>query len=91
MDDDRRQPRPAPPTRFRRSCSADGSWRQLTSADDAGGWAALDPGLDGCGAPPFGYATDQLLTWAGPWVTFRSDGLVMDFTALGVREIGPLP
>ncbi len=38
---------------------------------------------------PFRYAADQVMTWAGPWVTFRSDSVVMEFKWLSVREVGP--
>ena len=70
--------------------NADGTWTQLGSANDTGGWTVDDPAVDGCSSMPFAYAADQRLTWAGPWVTFRSDAMAIDFTALSVHEIAPL-
>lgn len=71
---------------------ANGDWKMLTETDDVpGAWSASNGELDGCAAPPFSFSRDQLLTWAGPWVIFRSDSLGMDFRWLSVREISPLP
>jgi hypothetical protein len=70
---------------------ADGTWQKLSETDDSGGWASTDAAIDGCTSAPFSYAPDQLLSWAAPWVTFRSDSLAMDFKQLSVREIDPLP
>lgn len=71
--------------------NADGDWKRLTQTDDmADGWQASDPDLDGCTAAPFSYQRAQLLTWAGPWVIFRSDSVAMDFRWLSAREIDPL-
>jgi hypothetical protein len=70
---------------------ADGQWQRLTQTDDsAGSWAASNSSLDGCTAAPFGFQRAQLLSWAGPWVTFRSDSVAMDFRWLTVREIDAL-
>ena len=70
---------------------ADGQWSQLTQADDNGcDWVAQDASLDGCTGSPFFYSKSQLLSWAGPWATFRSDSIEMDFRWLSVREIEPL-
>jgi hypothetical protein len=69
--------------------NADGQWMDVARIEDAGDWLA--PGLDGCDAPPFRYTPSQVLDWAGPWVTFRSDAIDMDFKWLSVREIDPLP
>ena len=72
--------------------NADGTWSKVTEVDDTkGSWAATSTTLDGCTSAPFSYVPDQLLTWAGPWVTFRSDSIEMDFKWLSVREVGPLP
>jgi len=71
---------------------ASGNWALATQTDDTpGGWAASSTTLDGCSMPPFGYGSSQILGWAGPWVTFRSDAMTIEFRALSVREIGPLP
>jgi hypothetical protein len=71
--------------------NADGNWSRLTQTDDtAGGWAAADSALDGCTAAPFAYQRNQLLSWSGPWVIFRSDSMEMDFRWLSVREIDAL-
>jgi hypothetical protein len=69
--------------------TGDGRWRMISQTDDSGGWQARDPNLDGCGAAPFGYQLDQILSWRGPWVTFRADALAFDFKRLSVREIVP--
>ncbi len=70
---------------------ADGVFRKVTELDDTkGSWAAPAGSLDGCDAAPFSYKLDQLMTWAGPWVTFRSDSIETDFKWLSVREIAPL-
>jgi hypothetical protein len=71
--------------------AANNSWQRLTQLDDKPGFWRAGTALDGCGSAPFGYADDQLITWAGPWLTFRSDSIAMDFKALTVREIPPLP
>jgi hypothetical protein len=68
---------------------ADGRWVQVAETDDTGGWVARDPSMDGCGAPPFGFTTDQILSWAGPYVTFRADAIGFDFKWLSIREIHP--
>ncbi len=62
----------------------------MLDVDDTGGWNAQTATIDGCGAAPFSYAVDQLITWAGPYVTFRVDNLVYDFKWASVREIAPL-
>jgi hypothetical protein len=67
---------------------ADGEWKMLTQTDDTkGGWRSETSSLDGCTGAPFLYARDQLLSWAGPWVIFRSDSVAMDFRWLSAREI----
>ena len=76
--------------------SATGAWAKVFEIDDAGGWPAKPPHggeapLNGCGAPPFGYAEDQLITWAGPTVTFRADNVEYDLKWASVREVEPLP
>jgi hypothetical protein len=73
---------------------ADGTWSLASSFDDTGSGAGRWPAstdLDGCGAAPYGYASDQVLTWAGPWLGFRSDCQGIDFEWLSAREIAPLP
>jgi hypothetical protein len=68
---------------------ADNTWTKVSEAIDAGGWAAEDS-LDECGTSPFGYREDQLLSWAGPYATFRSDSADYDFKWYSVRELDPL-
>jgi hypothetical protein len=71
--------------------NGDGQWKMLTLTDDEkGSWRAETADLDGCTAAPLSYARDQVLTWAGPWVIFRSDSVAMDFRWLSAREIDPL-
>lgn len=67
-----------------------GSFTRWSSYDDGSGWASTD-GLDGCDQAPIGYASDQLITWAGPTFLFRSDCQGLDFRWLSVREVGPIP
>ena len=71
--------------------NADGNWEKMSEVKDSGGWqgGAGDP--DGCGAAPFNYADDQLITWAGPHVNFRFDNLSADLKWLSAREIDALP
>jgi hypothetical protein len=72
--------------------AATGDWHKVTESDDRfGGWFATVPNINGCGAAPFAYKPDEIITWAGPFVTFRSDNLVFDFKWASVREIAPLP
>lgn len=74
---------------------ANNNWSLLEVKDDTGNWFAdpLRPNapIDGCENPPFNYETFQVLTWAAPWVTFRSDNVDWDLKSLSVREISPLP
>jgi hypothetical protein len=70
---------------------ATGRWQKVTETDDTGAWSTTAGQMDGCDAAPYGYATDEILNWAGPWVTFRSDALAIEFRWLSVREIGPRP
>ena len=51
-------------------------------------WTAY--GLDGTDAAPYSIASNQLITWAGPYAGFRADNVSLDFKALSVREIAPL-
>jgi hypothetical protein len=72
--------------------NGDGNWQQLAQTDDTpGSWKARMSDLDGCTDAPFSFQADQLMTWAGPWVIFRSDSMAIDFRALSAREIAPLP
>jgi hypothetical protein len=72
--------------------NASGDWALLTQGDDTpGSWSASNQALDGCTTPPFSYRPDQLMTWAGPWLIFRSDSIAVDFRWLSAREIAPLP
>jgi hypothetical protein len=68
----------------------DGNWRKVTEVRDTGGWAG-GGAIDGCGASPFNFKQDQLVTWAGPYVNFRFDNLSTDFKWMSAREIDPLP
>jgi hypothetical protein len=69
---------------------ANGKWTKISSYTDENGsghdWSAKAT-IDGTDQPPYNIAFNQLLTWAGPWVGFRSDEMEMDFTLLSVREI----
>jgi hypothetical protein len=67
----------------------DGTWTQVAITDDTGGWKAGDSYMNGCGKSPYGYQVDQIMDWAGPWVTFRADSIAIDFKWLSVREIQP--
>lgn len=71
---------------------AAGTFTKVAEVDDsaANPWSARTATMNGCTAAPYGYTTSQLLTFAGPWVTFRSDGLAFQFSGLSVREIDPL-
>lgn len=71
--------------------NADGNWQKLAETDDTTGWSAGNSSIDGCTEAPFSYAADQLITWAGPWIVFRSDSIAIDFRWLSAREIAPLP
>ena len=72
--------------------AASGQFERVAVEDDRpGAWPSRTPTLDGCGELPFGYASGTAMTWAGPWVTFRSDAMATDFKWLSVREIAPLP
>jgi hypothetical protein len=70
---------------------ANGTWALATSADDVGAWNASIPNMNGCGAAPFGYQVNEIITWAGPWVSFRVDNMTYQFKDLSVREIDALP
>jgi hypothetical protein len=71
--------------------NANGRWEKLAEADDKTGWSASDASINGCTDAPFSYTPDQLITWAGPWIVFRSDSVAIDFRWLSAREIAPLP
>jgi hypothetical protein len=70
---------------------ASGDWAQVASTEDRGDWSARDPKIDGCGEPPFAFTPTQILTWAGPWATFRTDSTSADYKWLSVREVAALP
>ena len=70
---------------------ASGDWVRVATAEDRGDWIAREPKIDGCGAPPFAYTPAQVLTWAGPWATFRTDSTSADYKWISVREIASLP
>jgi hypothetical protein len=68
----------------------DGNWQKINDVRDTGGWAGgANP--DGCGAAPFNYKNDQIITWAGPHVNWRFDFVSADIKWFSVREIDPLP
>ncbi len=69
--------------------AGNGQWARYSVATDSGKWVA--PGLDGCDDAPYGYKAEMVLTWAGPFVTFRADNLDFDFKWASAREIAPLP
>jgi hypothetical protein len=70
-----------------------GAWTKVSEVTDQNGvgkdWAASATSLDGATAAPYSYALNELITWAGPWVSFRSDNMEMEFKKLSVREIDP--
>ena len=72
---------------------ANGNWTKISSYTDQNGigndWAAT--AMNGTDQTPYDIAFNQLLTWAGPWVCFRSDEIGMVFKELSVREIDPTP
>ena len=68
---------------------ADGNWDLVGETNDTGGWTARDTYMNGCAKAPYKYETDQIIAWAGPWVTFRADALATDFKWFSVREIQP--
>jgi hypothetical protein len=70
---------------------ATGAWKKVAEADDTEKWLARTTTINGCTAAPFFYALDQVITWAGPNVTFRVDNLDYDFKWASAREIAPLP
>jgi hypothetical protein len=68
---------------------ADNRWVKVSETIDSGGWTA-EESLGPCARAPFNYRPDQILSWAGPYVTFRSDSAAYDFKWYSVREIAPL-
>ena len=68
--------------------NATGQWAKVSETNDSGGWTGANN--DGCGAAPFHYASDQIITWAGPFVLFRFDNVEADVKWLSVREIAAL-
>jgi hypothetical protein len=72
-----------------------GTWTKISELTDQNGigndWIAGTTTMDGATAAPYSYVRNQLITWAGPFVCFRSDNLAMDFKKLSVREIDRLP
>jgi hypothetical protein len=58
------------------------TWKKIHEYVDKGGWGST---MNRCGG-----ATDQLITWGSPVVTFRWDNTAnVDFRNLSVREIHP--
>jgi hypothetical protein len=58
-------------------------WQLVNVEEDhpsAGSWGS---GATGCDAP----ATDQVMLWGGPWITFRWDGTTSSTRLMSVREI----
>ena len=62
------------------------NWTKVTDVIDNGGWYARSSDKEfysaGCDRPK-----DYIITNGGPIVTFRADGIVLDFKNLSVREI----
>jgi hypothetical protein len=62
------------------------NWTRVTDVIDNGGWYARSSDKEfysaGCDRPK-----DYIITNGGPIVTFRADGVVLDFKNLSVREI----
>jgi hypothetical protein len=68
----------------------DGNWQKINEVRDTGGWAG-GSNPDGCGAAPFNYKDDQIITWAGPHVNWRFDFVSADIKWFSAREVDPLP
>jgi hypothetical protein len=69
---------------------ANGSWVLQTHYDDVPGWAATE--LDAnAGSAPYNYPLDMVITWAGPYVTYRADLMDFEMKWNSIREIDPLP
>jgi hypothetical protein len=64
------------------------NWTKVTDVIDNGGWYARSSDKEfysvDCDRPK-----DYIITNGGPIVTFRADGIVLDFKNLSVREIRP--
>jgi hypothetical protein len=64
------------------------NWTKVTDVIDNGGWYARNSDKEfysvDCDRPK-----DYIITNGGPIVTFRADGIVLDFKNLSVREIRP--
>jgi hypothetical protein len=71
--------------------NGDGGWVAASSVTDVGRWDANTNTIDSCNKTPYGYSTHEIITWAGPWATFRSDNIVTTFKWLSIREVDPLP
>jgi hypothetical protein len=70
---------------------ASGTWQRVNSATDTkGAWVLPDDNeMDGCTSEPYSIDRAAPFHWAGPWVIFRADGMLLDFKALSIREIPP--
>lgn len=64
------------------------SWKKVTDIIDNGGWYSRSSDeeffIADCGK-----MRDQIIVEPGPFVTFRTDNLILDFKNLSVREIDP--
>lgn len=67
-------------------------WVQGSVSDDVGTWNSRTTTIDGCDAAPYNYVWNAtIMTWAGPWASFRSDSQTINVRAMSIREIAPLP
>ena len=65
------------------------TWNKVTEIIDSGGWYSTSTDREFF-SEDCGRARDHIITEAGPFVTFRTDNLILDFKNLSVREIDPL-
>jgi hypothetical protein len=64
------------------------SWKKVTELIDSGGWYSRSS-VEEFFSADCGKMRDQIIAEPGPYVIFRSDGLILDFKNLSVREINP--
>lgn len=70
------------------------TWTLESAINDTIGnpWPTDNDGglLDNCNLTPYDYSQSQILTWAGPWATFRSDDINTYMAKMSIREIDPV-
>jgi hypothetical protein len=64
------------------------SWKKVTDIIDNGGWYSRSSDEEFFSAD-CGKMRDQIIVEPSPFVTFRTDNLILDFKNLSVREIDP--